>query len=144
MDYSQSAIPKPKRKKKGPARKKPKPANQTNRIHALVRKIVLKRDRYCVTCGSTENLEVSHYLGRAKMGVAFDLRNCNVQCHSCHREYHNGSPEYMRYMVATYGEGILDELYQVQADWIKDGGASYQKKQAIYDDLQKVWDELNK
>lgn len=142
MDYSNAKFPKPRKKKKGPAKKKPKASNLTNRLDALVRRIVRARDVCCVTCGSTEALEVSHYLGRAKHGCRWDLRNCNLQCHKCHMEYHAGHPAYMRYMSGKYGDDIFDQLYHQQADWVKNGGASAWNKMEIYDELDKTWQKL--
>lgn len=138
MDHSNAKIPPPKRKKKGPAKKAPKASNLTNRLDALVRRIVRARDIRCVTCGSAEALEVSHYLGRARHGIRWDLKNCNLQCHACHREYHAGSPAYMRYMASAYGEGVFDELYMKQAEWVRTGGASAVNKMQIYDELTVV------
>ena len=142
MDHSNAKIPPPRRKKKGPAKKAPKASNLTNRLDALVRRVVRARDLRCVTCGSQEVLEVSHYLGRASLGVRWDLRNCNLQCHVCHRKFHEGNPAYMRYMASQYGEDIFEELYLQQAEWMKKGGASVVNKMAIYDDLTKAMKEL--
>ena len=142
MNYEESKFPKPKRKKKGPAKKKPKAGNYTSRLDALVRRIVRARDQRCVICGSTEALECSHYLGRAKMGTRWDLRNVNLQCAKCHREHHAGNPAYMKFLAKTYGEDIFEELYLQQQDWIQNGGASIHNKEDIYDELMEIWEEL--
>jgi len=131
------AYPKPSKRKK-PAKKK-KGKSTTSRIHALVRKIVMARDQHCVICGSSENLEVSHYLGRAKMGVAFDLDNCHAMCRKCHRLHHDGSPIYMEWMRKEYGDGIFSDLYLKQQKWIESGGANEQIKDKIYHSLHEVW-----
>lgn len=139
MDYSDAMFPK---KRKLPGKKaKKKPSTMTRKLDKLVRMIVRERDGHCVTCGTSENLEVSHYLGRAKLGVRWDLRNCNLQCRKCHMEYHGGSPSYMKYLTTEYGESILDELYEAQTDWIRGGGASAAKKEDILSDLLDVWRE---
>ena len=141
IDYTGMAHPKPKRKKRNGSAKK-KPGSFTNKLDALVRKVVRARDIRCVTCGSQEGLECSHYLGRAKMGVRWDLDNVNLQCHKCHRDHHAGNPAYMRYMESQYGNDIFEKLYTRQQKWIEGGGASASKKEQILEELTAVWENL--
>lgn len=69
----------------------------------LVRKIIRKRDKQCVTCGTTKNLQVGHLIKRGKKSVRWDLTNCNAQCASCNLR-HNYYPEhYQIWYLERYG-----------------------------------------
>ncbi len=48
-----------------------------------VAEIVKKRDKHCVTCGTTANPTAGHLITRAKYSVRWDLRNVFQQCKSC-------------------------------------------------------------
>lgn len=68
------------------------------------------RDRTCVLCGSTLNLECSHYHGRSNPESRVDPLNSHAMC-GLHNQAHNSDREpYRRFLIRTYGEGVLDEL----------------------------------
>ena len=72
--------------------------------------IVRRRDRRCVICGSTHNLQCSHFYSRRYLAVRFDLRNCHAMCAACNRR-HNADPgPYLRFMLERYGEEGVAEL----------------------------------
>jgi hypothetical protein len=76
--------------------------------------LVRARDGRCVTCGTTENLECSHYFKRRFLATRWDLRNCNAQC-STENQEHNVNPfRYRAYMVERIGEDGLDELFALR------------------------------
>ena len=143
MDYSDAKFPKPGKKKKGPAKRKPRPANLTKRLDALVRKIVRARDQGCVTPDKncSGSLEVSHFIGRSNYALRWDLRNCNLQC-NWHNRYHDKDREpYRKFLAKKYGEGIFDEFSEITAHWYATGGSSGARKEAIYENLQEIWKE---
>ncbi len=82
------------------------------RLDAIVRKIVLARDKRCVTCGSNETPQVSHYISRSHISTRWDLRNCNLQCSKCHlKDFHGGFvSRYQNYLRLKYGKGIVVTL----------------------------------
>jgi hypothetical protein len=71
------------------------------------------RDGRCVTCGSSRNLECSHFIGRAKsLYLRWDVEyNLSAQCQTCNRA-HNDPDEvdYERYLVKKHGAGIVQSL----------------------------------
>lgn len=55
-----------------------------------IRKKVLERDDYrCVLCGIKNNLQIAHYISRAKSGLGIP-ENLITLCTHCHFDYDNG------------------------------------------------------
>lgn len=45
---------------------------------------ILKRDKRCVKCGSTKDLEIDHIKALINGGDMWDKNNLRVLCHKCH------------------------------------------------------------
>lgn len=59
-------------------------------ISPAVRQTVLDRDgRHCFICGSTQNLQIAHYISRARLGIGIP-ENLGTLCIACHYSYDNG------------------------------------------------------
>lgn len=73
---------------------------------------VIRRDKFCITCGTKENLSCSHLFRRGRKSLRFDyVFNCNCQCFTCN-ERHNSDPfPYERWFIMKYGQKKFDELY---------------------------------
>ncbi len=78
--------------------------------------IVRKRDKRCVTCGSGQGLQCSHFYSRRYLSVRFDLRNCNAMCAACNRRHNRDRRPYERYMRKTYGPAAVAELDGLRLD----------------------------
>jgi len=72
--------------------------------------IVRRRDKGCVTCGSVQSLQCSHFYSRRYLAIRFDLRNCNAMCAGCNRRHNRDRRPYERYMLKTYGRVVISEL----------------------------------
>ena len=72
--------------------------------------IVRRRDRGCVTCGTAQGLQCSHFYSRRYLSTRFDLRNCNSMCAGCNRRHNRDRRPYERYMRKTYGPAVVREL----------------------------------
>lgn len=72
--------------------------------------IVRKRDGRCMTCGSVQSLQCSHFYSRRYLTIRFDLRNCNAMCAACNRRHNRDRRPYERYMRKAYGPGVMAEL----------------------------------
>ena len=60
-------------------------------ISPAVRKEVIDRDGgKCIICGSSNNLQIAHYISRARLGLGIP-ENLAVLCIRCHSSYDNGS-----------------------------------------------------
>ena len=72
--------------------------------------IVRRRDRRCVTCGGTRDLQCSHFYSRRYLAIRFNLVNCNAMCGFCNRRHNRDPFPYMKYMQAKYGPEAVEGL----------------------------------
>jgi hypothetical protein len=79
-------------------------------LDRLTSLIVRKRDRRCVTCGSLQSLQCSHFYSRRYLAIRFDLRNCNAMCSACNRRHNRDRQPYEKYMLKAYGLAVIAEL----------------------------------
>lgn len=80
-------------------------------LDAITRTIVLQRDRRCVICGRTSNLQCGHLVSRARRATRWDLKNCNAQCARCNAMHELNPRPYIDWFVAKYGQAEYDDLY---------------------------------
>jgi 5-methylcytosine-specific restriction endonuclease McrA len=85
----------------------------------LVRKVddafsrfIRARDGKCVTCGSTEGLDCSHIIRKARGHfLRWRPENAAAQCRRCHMEHHNVSEmALLRYATKWLGEEKLEAM----------------------------------
>jgi hypothetical protein len=69
----------------------------------IVSLIVRKRDKRCVTCGSTERLQNGHLITRSKFKIRWNLINCNCQCASCNYTHEFNPHIYTSWFISRYG-----------------------------------------
>ena len=72
--------------------------------------LVRRRDRRCVTCGTTRGLQCSHFHSRRHLATRFDLRNCNAMCPDCNRRHNVDRSPYTDFMLGRYGPEVVEEL----------------------------------
>ncbi len=58
-------------------------------ISLTVRAEIHTRDKVCIICGSTNNLQIAHYISRGRLGLGIP-QNLGLMCAKCHYEYDNG------------------------------------------------------
>ena len=68
------------------------------------------RDKRCVTCGSTKNLQNGHYISRSHSSTRYLEKNNNCQCLVCNIFMKGNYPAYTIYLMRKYGNGIIKEL----------------------------------
>jgi len=70
------------------------------------------RDKSCIVCGSTENLQCGHLFSRTNYSTRWDEDNAAAQCRSCNmRHEYDWEPMRAAY-VAKYGQDKYDEVYR--------------------------------
>src|SRR5918998_1349945 len=79
-------------------------------LDKLTSLIVRRRDGRCVTCGSVQSLQCSHFYSRRHLSIRFDLRNCNAMCAGCNRRHNRDRRPYEKYMAKAYGPEVVAEL----------------------------------
>lgn len=100
-----------------------RPIKRESKIYRKFRMAVLKRDKVCQCCGSTENIHV-HHLNSFKHynSLGADPNNGIALCEDCHRQYHsiygnshhNNSVNFAKFM-REYGNAM-----QVNLDYVID------------------------
>lgn len=83
-------------------------------LDRLTSLIVRRRDGRCVTCGTRQGLQCSHFFSRRYLAIRFDLRNCNAMCAGCNRRHNRDRAPYEGYMLETYGPGVVVELDELR------------------------------
>lgn len=68
---------------------------------------IRKRDKKCVTCGSTQNLQCGHYISRSCNQLRYDEVNCHAQCMPCNVFKRGAMDQYAIFLQQTYGPEIL-------------------------------------
>lgn len=81
------------------------------RLDKLLHDIVVLRDRKCVTCGSTSNLQAGHLLTRSYGRVKYSLVNTHCQCRSCNYLHEYKPDIYTKWFLDKYGKTAYDDLY---------------------------------
>jgi hypothetical protein len=69
-------------------------------------KYIRAKEKYCIICGSSENIQCSHYyVKKAHKSVRWDERNAHAMCASCHYRHHKiGEQEYAEWMIKNLKE----------------------------------------
>lgn len=96
----------------GRAKKHPPMASLRDKADRLFSEYIRARDGRCITCGTTEALQCSHYYGKkARPAVRYDPRNAHAQCARCHLAHHKHDPgKYSDWMRGHYPHADLDAL----------------------------------
>lgn len=72
----------------------------------------------CVTCGRIKpikEMQAGHFIPGRHSSVLFDERNVHPQDYTCNVLLGGNGPKYHRYMLATYGQNVIDELEALDA-----------------------------
>jgi 5-methylcytosine-specific restriction endonuclease McrA len=70
------------------------------------------RDRHCVLCGSTEQLQAGHLFSRVAYSTRWDLRNIFTQCASCNYRHESDPYPFTEWYRRTYGESAYHDLHR--------------------------------
>ena len=89
-------------------------------IPLRVRNEVLERDNFqCIICGSNQNLQMAHYVSRARLGLGIP-KNLATMCVSCHFQMDNG--KYHKELQ----QAVREYLQAHYSDW-KEEDLTYKK-----------------
>lgn len=81
------------------------------KLDHLVSRYVIKRDKRCVICWSTQKLGCGHLFSRRHKSTRWDLLNCNCQCWSCNYKHVHDTYAYTHWFINKYGKFMWDSLY---------------------------------
>ena len=87
-------------------------------ISPKVRNEVLDRDGCaCIICGEKHNLQIAHYVSRARLGLGI-AKNLGTMCIHCHFQYDNGK--------------LHTEMKKAFEDYLKAHYPDWDEKELIY------------
>lgn len=122
--------PKPKRRKASPFKA------ALHYADMWFSRLIILRDKRCVTCGSTDRLQCSHVFRRVRYATRWCMDAAYAQCARCHVFHHRQDETPLRtYAWQRVGQDRMDELYQqsrttadFSADTIKAFGDSFRSR----------------
>lgn len=106
------------------------PGNQINDVAKVFQKVVRMKaaDEYgmckCVTCDAVRpwndlRMNAGHFVTRKSRKTIFLFVNCHPQCVACNQHLSGNAAEYDRYMIATFGQQVVDDLKAESRESIK-------------------------
>jgi hypothetical protein len=106
------------------------PGNQINDVAKVFQKLVRMQsaDEYgmcqCVTCDARYpwndlRINAGHFVSRKCRTTIFLHINCHPQCANCNKHLGGNAAEYERYMVATFGREVVDDLKSTSRESIR-------------------------
>ena len=80
---------------------------------------IKNRDKYCICCGTTENLQCGHLFSRVSYSTRWEEMNAHAQCRSCNLK-HEYNPHIMTIaFVNNYGLKEYEKLNRLHLQVIK-------------------------
>jgi len=80
------------------------------KLDTVFSKYIRMRDKKCVICGSTQNLQAGHLITRLRYSTRWDEENCFAQCRNCNY-IHNFRPEiFTSWFIEKFGAKKYKEL----------------------------------
>ena len=116
-------MAKRKKKKKGIRYWKKKAWNEFSRYIRLrdaLKTTGTQENVRCYTCRKTYPafgagcVQAGHFVPGRGNSILFDERGVHAQCYNCNVNLKGNWPEYMRYMLAEYGQEVVDELLHLK------------------------------
>jgi len=80
------------------------------KLDAEFSKFIRNRDKRCVLCGTTENLQCGHLLTRVAYSTRWDEVNCHCQCRSHNLEHEYRPHVFTQWFLRKFGQTRYDLL----------------------------------
>ncbi len=80
-------------------------------LDAIVSKIVVKRDSWCVVCGTPNDPTCGHLFSRANYSTRWDLTNCHRQCLKCNLRHEYDPYPFNNWFILHFGKKAWDDLH---------------------------------
>lgn len=93
------------------------------KLDAIVKEIVLIRDKECVTCPywrmhqathtPSKVMEPGHLFTRAAYSTRWNLANVFKQCHNCNLKHEHDAYPFTRFYLDQFGQAAYDDLHKM-------------------------------
>lgn len=139
MKYPKAKQLRVRKVKKAPKVRKPTRKTLIRKLDEIVSKIIRKRYKACVVCGSRENITAGHLFSRSHYSMRWSFENVFPQCLSCNLKHeHNPMPFYNWYMT-LYGWEKMRETY---ARWNQISKYKDYELETLYEKLLLIYTNL--
>lgn len=101
----------------------------------------------CCTCNKEYQafgqgcLQAGHFVPGRNGAVLFDERGIHAQCYNCNTNLKGNPRKYEAFMVATYGQELVDELDMLSEEKVELDIEDYKRIRKIFEDMT---DELGR
>src|SRR3990167_2512444 len=89
---------------------KPKITRLKHALDIVFSRYIRARDKKCVTCGATTNLQAGHYMSRVYLATRHSEDNVFAQCVGCNVFKNGNMPAYTAFLEEKFGFGIVQHL----------------------------------
>lgn len=93
------------------------------------------RDKYCVTCGSGENLQPGHLYSRSSNSTKWDEYNVFLQCRNCNFFHEQNPHPLTQHAIKMNGIGMYEDLGR---KWFGVWRPTLKEMQDVYDGIQEL------
>lgn len=91
--------------------------------HAVRNEVLRRDDCKCIICGEKHNLQIAHYISRARLGLGIP-QNLATMCIRCHFQYDNGKfhneikEAFKEHLEAHYDDWNEEDLIYKKWSWL--------------------------
>lgn len=80
---------------------------------------IRQRDKHCIVCGSTENLQCGHLFSRVSYSTRWDEMNAHAQCRNCNMVHEHNPHLYTVAFIHKYGQQEYEKLLEKHLQPVK-------------------------
>ena len=101
----------------------------------------------CITCGIMKPIkgrgviQAGHFVPGRTNAILFDERGVHPQCYGCNMGKQGNPIKYYKWMLANYGQKVIDELDRLSGTTVRYSAKDYAKIQAKYKEKLKKLDK---
>lgn len=99
------------------------------------------KDKPCISCGATVELEAGHFYPRANLAIRWDEMNVHGQCLKCNRYKSGNRSAFGRGIAIRYGESVVEALDKRSQERIKLKSYELMEKIDVYQNKLKKFNQ---
>ena len=125
-------------------KKKTARKNLVKKLDTIVSKYIRLRDKFCVQCGTNQNLTNGHIFSRRHYSTRWDISsdgNCHCQCWSHNFVHGYDNYEYYKWYKDKFGEDRFEEL---RGEYVQTKKYSNVELEELYEQIKIKYDRLEK
>src|SRR5690606_19997162 len=113
------------------------------KLDKVFSKFIRERDRSCLYCGKTENLQCAHIVPRTYLNLRWDERNCITLCYRHHLYWAHKDPLEFVAWIRNKFPGLEEYLIKKKNECVKYDKTKIEELLEVYIDKVKNMNRLN-